>query len=126
MTHVCEMQNEVNPYVVQTGWWFGPKASPEATKNLQKTKAQNRESIKKLDARKAVLKELKATLKAEAQTQKIQDKNKALDAQIRQIDETINVWKGQVRPKQQLGMRGPPERTLPRVPETHRLENGDP
>ena len=117
MTHVCEMQNEVNPYIVQSIWPFGPKATPEATQHLNKTRAENKGKIKHFAARKAELKQLKATLQAQAQTQKIQDKNKALDAQIKQIDEQIKVLKGQT------GVNDRPEQ-LPRIPEHRRLGNG--
>ena len=114
MAHVSEIQNEVNPYIVQTGGWFGfgPNASPEATKHLKATKTERAARMKKLADKKNEMKTLKKTLLAQTQTQKIQDENKALDASIKQIDQQIKVLKGQVTPQQ----NGPPLRQIKNGP----------
>lgn len=120
MTHVSEMQNEVNPYIVETGGWFGPKADRETAESLKKTKAENKERMKKFAAKKTALRQLKATLQAQAQTEKIKGKNKALDEQIRQIDEQMKLLKEQVGGNR----RQPPIHEHRVVPEHLRIEDG--
>ena len=117
MTHVCEMQNEVNPYIVQSIWPFGPKADPKTAERLNKTKAENRERLTNLAARKSRLKQLKKTRQAQVQNEKINGKNKALDQKIKQIDKQIAAL------EKQTVVNGQPEQQ-PRIPEHRRLENG--
>ena len=111
------MQNEVNPYIVQSIWPFGPKADPETAERLKKTKAENKGKAVDLAARKKRLQQLKKTLQAQAQTEKIDGKNKALDQKIKQIDKQIAAL------EKQTGVNDHPEQ-LPRIPEHRRLENG--
>ena len=136
MTHVCEMQNEVNPYIVQTNddtmnlsriGWFGTKPHPEAAQKLKESKTQNKAKNKKLAAAKARLRQLKATQQTEAEHQKIEHKNHALDAAIEQLEQQIEVMERQVQAKDKKGkllVDDPPERPAPTVPPHRRIGNG--
>ena len=134
MTHLCEVQNEVNPYIVETGWsLFGEKPHPEATKALadattraKKSRDEKRKARKEKEKSVKTKQTLDKAKEKNAKAEKDEAKRDQYSAEKDEIDrDTIKSHPEAAKYVKNSKDGGPPERQAPTQPPHRRITWGD-